>query len=135
MKASQKRILYVDDDADDRDLLADAIKLASPAIEVILAENGIKALEWLQSVRDQTAHLPCLIVLDLNMPFLDGRETFEQLRRDRILQTVPVMVFSSSESPADKTLFSNLGVDYFTKPSSITYMGQIVNHMINVCCS
>lgn len=134
MKEKQKIILYVDDDADDRELLADAIHIADPAMEVKLAENGLKALEYLQTIKDTDDGLPCLIVLDLNMPFLDGKETFERIKKDTALQAVPVIVFSSSEKPQDKAMFNRLGIDYFTKPSSISYMGEIVNHMISVCC-
>lgn len=134
MKAKQKIILYVDDDADDRELLAEAIHEASPEMGVLLAENGLKALECLKGIKETQETSLCLIVLDLNMPFLSGRETFEKIKEDKTFQGVPIIVFSSSEKPQDKTLFQQQGIEYFTKPSSITYMGQIVDHMISVCC-
>lgn len=134
MTDKRKFILYVDDDADDRELLADAIREANPEVELLLAENGLKALEQLTLIKDSTEKLPCLIVLDINMPFLDGKETFDRLKQDSILQQVPVMVFSSSEKPKDKELFNNLGIDFFNKPSNVKHMSEIVNHMISVCC-
>lgn len=133
MKAENKIILYVDDDEDDRELLKEAIESANPGVEVALAHNGLEALAYLSARNESDLQLPCLIVLDINMPFLDGRETFERIKKEQRLQQVPIIVFSSSEKPADKQLFNSFGIDYFTKPTSLSYMNQIVNHMINVC--
>lgn len=134
MAEKQKFILYVDDDEDDRELLRDAVQKANPDVEMALAENGLEALDFLSALKQKGERLPCLIVLDINMPFLDGKETFERLKKDAVLQAVPVIVFSSSEKPADKILFNDLGIEFFTKPSDIPHMGRIVNHMISVCC-
>lgn len=134
MTANHKIILYVDDDEDDREFLKDAIKKTDPEVEVALANNGLEALDYLSARNDSKAQLPCLIVLDINMPFLNGKETFEKIKEDQRLQQVPVIVFSSSEKPADKQMFNALGVEFFTKPTSISYMNQIVHHMIDVCC-
>ena len=134
MTEKRKRILYVDDDADDRELLTEAIKEANPDVEVMLAENGLDALQLLASLKEKNEELPCIIVLDINMPFLDGRETFERLKQDTVLRAVPVIVFSSSEKPQDKMLFNEMGIEFFVKPSNVRYMSDIVNHMINVCC-
>ncbi len=134
MNPEQKFILYVDDDQDDRELLADAITSAHPEVNVMLAENGLDALQSLAGMKAANKRLPCLIVLDINMPFLNGKETFDRLRQDAVLGKVPVIVFSSSEKPQDKALFNELGIEFFTKPSDIAYMSRIVNHMISVCC-
>lgn len=134
MSTIQKRILYVDDDEDDRVIMAATVERENPNVEVVLAENGLEALKWLKLAQDTGSRLPCLIVLDLNMPFLDGHETFQRLRQDLGLQKVPVIVFSSSENPGDKALFTALGIEFITKPNSIANMSDIVNHMISVCC-
>lgn len=134
MTDKSKFILYVDDDEDDRQMLSDAIRYANQDVKVALAENGLEALDYLTSIKDNGDRLPCLIVLDINMPFLDGKETFERLRTDSVLKAVPVIVFSSSQKPADKTEFNALGIEFFTKPYEIGDMAKIVNHMIGVCC-
>ncbi len=134
MTAKHKVILYADDDADDREFLADALHEANADVEVVFAENGLQALEYLNTLKENTAKLPCLIVLDINMPFLDGKETFERIKKDNTLQTVPVIVFSSSEKPQDKDMFSKQGIEYFIKPSNISYMNSIASHMLSVCC-
>jgi len=134
MEAKKKIILYVDDDPDDREFLIDAIQKANPEVSVIEAENGLKALEYLYHQKQKSDRLPCLIVLDLNMPFLGGKETFELIKEDKELGAVPVIVFSSSEKPQDKDLFHNRGVAFFTKPTNITYFNSIANYMVSVCC-
>jgi CheY-like chemotaxis protein len=132
MNNSQKRILYVDDDADDRKFLSEAIKEVNPQVEVIEAENGLEALEYLDAIK--TAQLPCLIVLDINMPLLDGKETFERIRKNSVFNAIPVVILSSSEKPGDKIFFNKQGADYFTKPTSISYLSTIASHIIDVCC-
>lgn len=129
-----KVILYVDDDADDREFLSEAIKDADPQVEVICAENGLQALEYLQDVKESNSGVPCLIVLDINMPFLDGKETFSEIKKDPAFETVPVLIFSSSERPNDKILFNNLGVEFISKPTNLVFMNSIANRMVNFCC-
>ena len=127
-----KTILFVEDDADDQYFLLKAVKEINPAIEVVFAENGLKAIEYL-NVRKENSQLPCLIVLDLNMPLLDGKETYSRIKQDLKLKSVPVIIFTSSHNPNDKKMFTNLGVEFLTKPDDFSYMNTIVNRMINMC--
>lgn len=129
----EKLILYVDDDQDDREFLLEAVRSTDPEVKVIIAENGLEALRFLDSVKHTSDALPCLIVLDLNMPFLDGKETFSRLKQDGKLQSVPVIVFSSSEKPDDKAMFNRQGIEYFTKPSDISGFRSIISHFVQVC--
>ena len=133
MKTHPKVILYVEDDADDREFLCEAIAKQNSEVKVILAENGLQALDHLCELKETNSQLPDLIVLDLNLPFLDGMETFERIKEDKALQKVPIIVFSSSARPADKALFNSLGIEFFTKPSDMSYFDTIVSHMIEVC--
>lgn len=126
-----KTILYVDDDADDRYMLSEVIKEADPAVNIVLAENGIRAIEYLNEKKD--AGLPCLIVLDLNMPFLNGKETYNKIRNELKLETVPVVIFTSSHNPNDKVLFTSQGVEFVTKPDDFKYLNKIVRHMLDIC--
>ncbi|RZK08554.1 MAG: response regulator [Flavobacterium sp.] len=133
MEVNDKVILYVDDDADDREFLCDAIAKQDPAVKVVVAENGLEALDFLSGLKASQSQLPNLIVLDMNMPFLDGRETFERLKKDETYQTVPIIVFTSSAKPGDKALFNSLGIEFFTKPCDLSYFNSIISHMIDVC--
>ena len=133
METYPKVILYVEDDPDDSEFLCDAISRQDPDVKVILAENGLKALDCLFALKDTHAQLPSLIVLDINMPFLDGKQTFERIQKDEELQAVPIIVLSSSSKPGDKALFNSLGIEFFTKPCDLSYFDSMVSHMIDVC--
>ena len=133
MSYSAKTILYVDDDPDDREFLTDAFKEINSEIDVIVAENGQKALDYLNNISNKEVELPCLIILDLNMPFLDGRETFNQIKKNPLLQNIPIYIFSSSQNPNDKMLFNNLGIEFITKPNNLNYMNEIANQMLVSC--
>ncbi|MEO7446195.1 MAG: response regulator [Ferruginibacter sp.] len=132
MEPNKKTILYVDDDADDRELLGDIMQKTSPECKIMYAENGLQAIEILTVAKDKKL-LPCLIILDLNMPYLDGRQTFERIKADIILNSVPVVILSSGKNPADKSYFGNAGIPYFTKPIDIVDMESLANNLSTLC--
>jgi CheY-like chemotaxis protein len=127
----KKTILYVDDDADDREFLSDAIKDVNPQVEVVLAENGLKALDYLNTVKNE--HLPCVIILDINMPYMDGRQTSSRIRSEPGLKDIPIIVFTSSANPNDKVLFNSLGIEFISKPNNISFMKSIATQMLVNC--
>lgn len=132
MCTEEKTILHVDDDADDRELFREVMQKIAPRVKVAYAENGLRALEVLNETKEAKVR-PCLIVLDLNMPYLDGRKTFEKIKADPDLKQIPVVVYSSGENPSDKSLFSKEGVAYFIKPIESSVMEQILGYMANLC--
>lgn len=129
-----KTILFVDDDADDRDFMAEVIKELKPPVTAVFAENGLKAIEYLSNGKKE-ANLPGLIVLDLNMPYLNGKETYKKIKEELQLNNVPVIIFTSSANPNDRTLFTSMGVAFYTKPDDFKYYNKIVNQMASMCCS
>ena len=132
MKAKEKIILHVDDDPEDRDLLREVMLKVDPNVTMTFAINGLQALETLNLAKE-TQTLPCLIVLDLNMPYLNGRQTFEQIKADNYLRSIPIVVLSSGENPADKLVFSQAGIDYFNKPIEFSALKAIGSHIANLC--
>lgn len=131
MTQQQKTILYVDDDEDDRDILSHVISEVSPGMSVVLAEDGLRALDYLNRQEESKAQLPGLIVLDINMPYLDGRQTLEKIRSNPGLKNIPIIIFTSSENPHDKALFNSLGAELITKPDNIHYMNKVVSYMVS----
>lgn len=132
MKTECKSILYVDDDPDDREFLFVAIKNINPDIEVILADNGLAALDYLKNIKNKK-DLPGLIVLDLNMPLLDGRETLKRIKDDPMLSSLKIVVFTTGENPNEKQSFNELGIQYISKPFNIQFLHSIANQMIEIC--
>ena len=111
------QILIVDDDADDREIIRDAFKSAINEHEYIFIENGDKLLEYLERYAEQGA--PSLIMLDLNMPGKDGRETLREIKNDSRYHHIPTIVFTTSSSLRDKQIVYGLGANCFiTKPDT-----------------
>jgi CheY-like chemotaxis protein len=133
MTGKKKCILYVDDDSDDREIFEQAIHEENQDAEVVCAENGWEALHYLKAHSSDSGSLPCLIVLDINMPYMDGKETLNRIKEDVRLQHVPVVIFTSSEKPADKNLFKELGIEMISKPSNYNVMGRIAQRMLGFC--
>jgi CheY-like chemotaxis protein len=128
------QILLVEDDPDDRGLLLDAFRNASAEVDTVVAENGLQAMDYLAAAQSG-GNSPGLIVLDLNMPYLDGRATFEKIRRDNTLQDIPVIIFSSSHNPYDMAFFQDAGAEFISKPMDYKLLSGIAGHMVQVCCT
>ena len=127
-----KAILIVEDDPDDSELLLDAVHTANPDVNVRLVENGVEAIDYLNQQLADHAPLPGLIVLDLNMPYMDGKTTFQKIKSDNDLCNVPVIVFTSSLNPNDMAWFASSGVEMITKPNHFSMMKDIAHHMLAV---
>jgi len=90
-------ILWADDDAEDRHVICDIVASLSDQYRIKEAENGFEVLRYLQAIADP-ANLPCLVVLDINMPKLTGIETLARIRRNADWDGLTVAVFTTSGS-------------------------------------
>jgi len=112
------RVLLVEDDDDHVFLIRRAFRgLAGVAVTAEVARTGEQALDHLRRVRFEPGGLPELILLDLKIPRLDGLEVLRQLRADPTLQSLPVVVLTSSEREDDREQALRLGATwYLCKP-------------------
>ncbi len=127
-----KTILCIDDDPDDLQLLREAVRTIDGNITIIEAHDGEDGMAQLSSLKE-SGNLPCLVVLDINMPRMDGKTTFVKIRSDDGLSTVPVVIFSTSSSPLDKMYFNREQVAYFTKPINFAQLVDVATAMISYC--
>lgn len=125
-------ILCVDDDADDQMMLREAFEATGCTYPIRMANNGEEALQQLE-VMVQENGLPCLIVLDVNMPRINGRETLLALQSDDKLAGIPVVAYSTSSSQLDKMFFLHHKVAFFTKPNYFAEMETIAALMLHHC--
>jgi CheY-like chemotaxis protein len=125
-------VLCIDDDADDLELLHNALEATGKEYTVIEAHDGLEGIRRLHQLKND-GQLPCLIVLDVNMPRMDGRETFRSIRADEQLGEIPVVVFSTSKSHVDQMYFSGKNVEYITKPTNISPLEEIASRMLQHC--
>ena len=106
---TQKLLMIVDDDADDRFFFRSAIRKNNPLYNCIESENGADALKLLREAKQ----LPDFIFLDLNMPKMDGRECLKELKKDENLKKIPVIIYSTSCYKVDVDITKEFGADYF----------------------
>lgn len=111
---SREPILLVEDDAVDVMIVKRALKDAGVGNPLITAGNGEEALEYLKNCGYE---MPCIILLDLNMPKMNGIEFLRIAKQDDYLKTIPVIVLTTSYIEQDKLESFNLGVaGYMIKP-------------------
>jgi DNA-binding response OmpR family regulator len=127
-------LLLAEDNLPDALLVREAIRRESLPIEVHLAPDGQKALDFIAAAEeDPDAPCPQLLLLDLNLPKVDGFKVLERLRASERLKDVPVLIVSSSDAASDRALAAEMGAHYFLKPPSYAeYMklGGVLKRLI-----
>lgn len=115
-----KPILLVEDNPRDLELTLIALEKSQLANEVITLRDGAEALDYLYSEGDYANRgkgNPAVILLDLKLPKIDGLQVLERVKKDEELQTVPVVILTSSREEADLLRSYKLGVNaYVVKP-------------------
>jgi len=125
-------VLYADDDPDDIKFVEESFSEATRNIELVTAYNGLDLLKYLQSLNNFDP-VPCLIILDVNMPLLNGKETLLRIREMDRFRNVPVVMFTTSSTDFDKTFARKHNAGFITKPLDNTQMRQITNQFIDHC--
>lgn len=127
MDKSSVTIIVADDDADDRLLITDAFRESRLANPLVFVEDGEQLLKVLESTVDgvgRSRSLPGLILLDLNMPRMDGRTALGHIKSNPLLRRIPVVVLTTSKAEEDVIRTYDLGVNSFiTKP--VTFEGLV----------
>jgi CheY-like chemotaxis protein len=113
-----KKILLVDDDVEDREIIQDALGELGYHSVMHFEENGEKALAFLESAFD-SGSLPSMVILDLNMPRMNGTQTLRQLKTDHRFRDIPVIIYSTSLNRIERDECLALGAhSYVIKPVS-----------------
>lgn len=128
MKESPSYCVFVaDDDEDDRFLLRLAFQQQSPQSVVLFAVDG---LDLLSALAESPLH-PCLIILDLNMPRLNGLEALEALRRVEAYRSTPIVILTTSDDALYRQQAHDLGAnDYLVKPLNIGSLLKTVAKLV-----
>ncbi len=125
------RLLMAEDDPEDQMLVRKAFERSHLANELTMVSNGEELLDCLHQ-RGQFRHAPRpdLILLDLNMPRMDGREALTQLKADPELRSIPVIVLTTSAAEEDIVRSYDLGVSsYIQKPVTFEKLVEVVREL------
>ena len=124
-------ILLVDDDAGDVMLAKRALENGKILNTMHVAKDGVEAMEFLrQTGKFADAPRPDLILLDLNMPRMDGREVLADVKQDAHLRSIPVVVLTTSDSDLDVANMYDMHANcYVTKPVDLEQFTKIVKEI------
>ena len=128
------RILLAEDEETDVLLLRHALRRAGLTHELVVAQDGKEAIEYLSGRARGEDHpqcpMPALIVLDLKMPRMTGFDVLIWLQSQPDLKQLPALVLTSSDDAADKLRAQQLGaVDYLVKPDSLRGLVTVVQEL------
>jgi CheY-like chemotaxis protein len=126
-------LLHVEDEDGSAFLFRSAVREAGLTALVFRVSNGEEALAFLRRSGPYTqAERPQLMVLDLNLPKIDGLSVLSRMRSDESLRSIPVIVISTSSRPADRDKAFSLGAKhYIVKPDSF----EALTEQVKVACS
>jgi len=132
MRRCTHTILIAEDDPDDQELIAIAFAKADPSLKLFIVDDGQKALEYLQHSEDN--RLPCLILLDYNMPELNGAQVIQKIASDERYQCIPKVILSTSGNPLHaKDSFEKGASAYHVKPDNFGALLDIAKEMAALC--
>ena len=121
----------MDDDQDDREMLAEAIGEMMPGAKCMTAGNGVEALKILMDIKVK----PQLIFLDLNMPKMNGLQCMSRLKNLDSIKSIPVVIYTTSRQETEKLESERLGSAYFlVKPSSYKALQNELNKIFTQLC-
>lgn len=121
-----RNLLLIDDDTDDQEIFISAIEIVSASVICTAMTDASEAFQKLL-----TGELrPDLIFVDLNMPIMNGQEFLAKLKKEEHLQSVPVIIFSTSASPETIANTKELGAaNFITKPNSFNELVKILSSL------
>ncbi len=129
MIAGKDKILYIDDDPDDLFIFSETLETQFPEYAILQAQTGE---EGLKKMDEENGNL-CLVILDMNMPKVDGRQILRSIRENPRWASIPVVVFTTSASNADIAFVSDMGADFVTKPMTYDSLKDTVKTLVSYC--
>jgi chemotaxis family two-component system response regulator Rcp1 len=121
------KILLVDDSPSDIRLMRESFRDSLLIVNPIVATDGVEAIEYLEKCKSGNFALPDIILLDLNLPRMSGREVLALIKRDPQLKQIPVLVMTTSSSESDIAFAYDWNANcYIRKPSDLIEYEKVV---------
>jgi CheY-like chemotaxis protein len=125
-------IVFADDDADDLELITGFFKQYNRNINVLEFKDGKEVLRFLDDFAINTTP-PLLIVLDINMPRLNGKETLKAIRRHPQYGAIPVVIYSTSANQSDEEFCHRFNASWVAKSPTVDGIKQIARVLAEFC--
>jgi DNA-binding response OmpR family regulator len=132
MSTEKHSILYAEDDPDDLFIVQQAFEIFDAEIELIHAPDGFQTLKCLDEMQAEK-RLPCLIILDINMPGMNGREALIEIRQSDTFKTIPTVLFTTSSSESDRLFAQEWGAAFITKPIIFDELKELARNFVQMC--
>lgn len=124
-----KTIYLVDDDQDDRFFIREAIQESGADAKIIEVENGFELLSLVKGITDPASSV---IIIDMNMPKLNGLETVSAIRTEERLAEMPIVMLSTSSNPTlIQTAYASGVSSFVTKPSTYDEFARLASDIRN----
>lgn len=126
---SELRILLIEDDQDDIDLFRYALRTNDVACELEIIMQGDQVAPYLSDYNNQ----PDVIVMDLNLPMVHGRDVLKHIKASRVFKDIPLMVLTTSSTKEDREYCYAMGANKFiTKPTTVAEFGRLISAVVNL---
>ena len=127
-------ILVIEDNVDDVFLIKLAIKKANINSKISVVNNGEEGIGHLNKLINEKEKLPDLVLLDINLPKITGLEVLQKIKSSEFIKSIPIVVFTSSDSPSDMNYSYKNGADlYLKKPNHIRDFKEIMKCICEYC--
>lgn len=125
-------ILYAEDDHDDLEMLQEALKSNMQDFHLVHLKNGKEVIDYLTDNAD-SLHTKGIIVLDINMPLVDGKETLEWIKQRNEFDSIPVVMLTTSEYSLDIKYCEDLGARVINKPQLFEELIAVAKEILDMC--
>ncbi|MEO6069753.1 MAG: response regulator [Chitinophagaceae bacterium] len=132
MTTKKHTIVYAEDDVDDLQLVTECFASYKDKIELLHAPNGQEVVDLLHQLLKNEV-IPCLIILDINMPVLDGKQALVKIKSSPGLKDIPTILFTTSNSSMDVSFAKNWGADFITKPLRYEEISKLAKEFSSRC--
>lgn len=123
-------IIYADDDLDDHLLIKDYF--IESAVKVLPASDGNDAIGIINELQSVNIR-PCLVILDMRMPLLNGKETLVKLKNEENMKNIPVLLFSNSIEAEDERFVKQYDADIVMKPHNFQELERTAKLILEKC--
>ncbi|MGE5519225.1 MAG: response regulator [Candidatus Dadabacteria bacterium] len=129
--STNRLVIYVDDDEDDLAWVSEEFE-KYPDVELLTFSDSCKFLKHIIEER-AAGRVPSLIMLDINMPVLDGKEILTILRSYKEFHTIPIAFYTTSDYSQDKSFAKSFDARFVTKPHSRQLLSKTISDLLEYC--